>query len=315
MIDFGYLQRGVNALARAHRVNTLSGHLGAAVIAGYFLGEQRPDLDDEVYRGITGELDRIIRGESVFSPGKNAVLSASAMFEPFPSEPSREHLVDGIAEALARNIARTRESGHNVIFASIAIRAVKDHPDLATPSIIDGIRRLIAGFDNASPGSGYYGKDKGRINGRNIRLADDDGVPPFLDLPTMANAVVDDLIERSAQRRDGFGGLWHLINHAAALAELARYGYRDLAVQGLPAFHQHFRLLRTVPDVSAELGPETPTVDGPLAPDFWRPERIRRERAHLTHRIKTIYGFGALAELITDEQQRDQAHDKLRYLM
>jgi hypothetical protein len=315
MVDFDYLPRGVYAMARAHRVSTMSGHLGAAVVAGYFLGEQHPELDERVYQGIEAELDRIMRGESVFSPKQDAALNAAAMFEPFPKERPKEELIDGIAVALSRNIHRARESGHNVIFASIAIRALKDHPDLATPSIVDGIRKLIAGFDNASPGSGYYGKEKGRINGRNITLPKDDGIAPFPDLQTMANTVVDDLIQHAAQRREGFGGPWHVINHAAALAELARYGYRELAIKGLPAFHEHYRLFHTVPDISAEQGAETPTEDAPLTPSFWSPEKIRRERARLTHRIKTLYGFDELAGLIESKTRRDQGADKLRYLM
>jgi hypothetical protein len=123
------------------------------------------------------------------------------------------------------------------------------------------------------------------------------------------------LIRHAARRREGFGGLWHLINHSAALAELARHGYRELAIKGLPAFREHFRLFKTLPDVSEEKGAETSTADAPLTPDFWIPERIRRERAHLTHRIKTIYGFDALSELVPDENRRIQAGDRLRYLM
>lgn len=315
MVEFAYLLKGLCAMARAHHVNTMSGHLGAAVITGYFIGEQHPDLDDKVYDGIEAELERIIRGESVFSPRKGAALNAPAMFEPFPKEQPNEELIHGIADALSANIDRARESGHNVIFASIAIRALKDHPDLATPSITDGIRKLIAGFNNASPGSGYYGKEKGRIDGRKITLPNDDGIAPFPDLPTMANTVVDDLIQHAAQRREGFGGPWHIINHGAALAELARYGYRELAIRGLPAFHEHYRLFHTVPDVSDEKGAETPTEYDPLTPNFWNPEKIRRERAHLTHRIKTIYGFDELAELVESKTKREQGTDKLRYLM
>ena len=315
MVDFDFLPKGLYAMARAHRVNSMSGHLGAAVVAGYFIGEQHPDLDEKVYKGIEAELDRIIRGESVFSPNKDAALNAPAMFEPFPKEQPKEDLIDGIADALSRNINRARESGHNVIFAAIAIRALKDHPDLATPSVIDGIRKLIAGFDNASPGSGYYGKEKGRINGRKITLPDDAGIRQFPDLPTMANTVVDDLIQHAAQRREGFGGSWHVINHAAALAELSRQGYRELAIKGLPAFHEHYRLFQTLPDVSEEKGVETPTADAPLTPSFWHPDKIRRERARLTHRIKTLYGFNELAELVESKTRRDQATDKLRYLM
>ncbi len=315
MVDFDYLPKGLYAMARAHRVSTMSGHLGAAVVAGYFIGEQHPDLDEKVYEGIEAELDRIIRGESVFSPKKDAALNAPAMFEPFPREQPKEDLIDGIADALSHNINRARESGHNVIFAAIAIRALKDHPDLATPSIIDGIRKLIAGFDNASPGSGYYGKEKGRIDGRKITLPNDDGISPFPDLRTMADTVVDDLIQHAAERREGFGGPWHIINHAAALAELAHHGYRELAIKGLPAFREHYRLFHTVPDISAEKGAETPTEDDPLTPTFWSPEKIRRERAHLTHRIKTLYGFDELTELVESKTRRDQGTDKLRYLM
>jgi hypothetical protein len=314
MIDYGYLPKGLWALARAHRVSTMSGHLGAAVVSGYFVGEQHPDIDEQVCRGIEGELERIIRGESVFSPGKQAALQAPAMFEPFPREVPREHLIDGIAEALAGNIGQLRESGHNVIFAAAAIRGLKGHPDLATPAVVDGIRRLIRGFDNASPGSGYYGREKGRINGREVVLPDDDS-PPLTDLTALADTVATALLLHAAERRVGFGGLWHVINHAAALAELARHGYPELARAGLPAFARHHRLYASLPDVAAEQGPETPTEDSPFAPQFWAPDKLRRERAHLTHRIKTLYGFWALADLIEQDATRDRAADRLRYLM
>jgi hypothetical protein len=315
MVDFAYLSKGLYALARAHQVNTMSGHLGAAVIAGYFIAEQHPDLDQKVYKGIEAELDQIIGGESVFSPGKNAKISAAQMFEPFPREQPQENLVDGIADALARNIGKTRQSGHNVIFASIAIRALKDHPDLATPALIDGIRRLIAGFDGATPGSGYYGKAKGRIDGRKVPLPKDASFSPYPDLESMAVTVMDELIENAARHRQGFGGLWHVINHAAGLIELTQYGYRELALKGLPAHHQHVRLLRTLPDVADELGAETPTEYDPLVPEFWEPGRIRRGRAHLTHRVKTLYGFDTMIELIADQEKRRQGRARLRYLM
>jgi hypothetical protein len=84
---------------------------------------------------------------------------------------------------------------------------------------------------------------------------------------------------------------------------------------GLPAFREHFRLFKTVPDVSEELGAETPTPDGPLSANFWIPEKIRRDRARLDHRIKTTYGFHALEDLVADKNARDQAREKLRYLM
>ncbi len=63
MIDFEYLSKGVRGLANAHKAGTMAGHLGAAVTAGYFFGEDQSDLPDDVYQGIKGELERIIAGE------------------------------------------------------------------------------------------------------------------------------------------------------------------------------------------------------------------------------------------------------------
>jgi len=66
MVDFEYLSKGLCALARAHRANTMAGHLGAAVVAGCFLGEDHPDLDQKVFAAIERDLDRIIGGEASF---------------------------------------------------------------------------------------------------------------------------------------------------------------------------------------------------------------------------------------------------------
>lgn len=315
MVDLDYLARGLYALSRAHRINTMAGHLGAAVVAGYFIAEQHPDLDPVVFQGIEAELNRIIRGESVFSPKENAPISVAEMFEPFLKEQPDENLIDGIADALADNIDQTRESGHNVIFAAIAIRALKDHPEFATPSVTDGIRRLTVGFNGATPGSGYYGKQRGRIDGREIPLSKDDASPAYADLRAMANAVLDTLIQHAAEHRQGFGGLWHVINHAAALAELAKYGYRELAVKGLAAHHQHVLLWRTLPNATNELGPRIPTEHDPRTPAFWQSGNIRRDGARLVHRIKTLYGFDALMPLVDDETRREQGNHMLRYLM
>jgi hypothetical protein len=63
MIDFEYLYKGICGLANAHKAGTMAGHLGAAVIAGYFIGEDLGELPNEVFKGVEGELDRVIQGE------------------------------------------------------------------------------------------------------------------------------------------------------------------------------------------------------------------------------------------------------------
>ena len=316
-VDFDYLSKGLTALARAHRSNTMAGHLGAAVIAGHFISEQHGDLDEVVYRGIEKELDRIIAGESVFSPRSKTGISVPEMFQPFPNEAPDKSLVDGIAEALAGNIDRTRQSGHNVIFASSAIRALKLHPEFCTPSIAEGIRKLIAAFDGASPGSGYYGQKKGRMNGRRVDLTDQAELARYTDVKSMAETVLEHLIAHGNETRIGYGGLTHLINHAAALVELENFGYSDLAAKGLAAHHEHLKLWRSLPDVADEPGKSSPkpSPDDPRTAAFWRSGNLPTGNAKLTHRIKTLYGFDALVTVIPNHDQRESGNQNLRYLM
>ena len=315
MIDFDYLAKGLNAMARAHLVNPMAGHLGAGVVAGTFITQNKPNLNEYIRIGIEAEMNRIISGQSVFSPKKRAVVSVEEMFKSLPKQQSREDLIDGIADALTHNIDQTRQSGHNVIFATIAICALKQYPEFATAAITDGIRKLITSFNGVTPGVGYYGKDSGRIDGRKVVLHDDDTFPVYTDLQTMATTVLDSLIQHVSERRQGYGGLWHVINHAAALSELARCGYTELATKGLIAHHQHMQLWRTLPDVAEELGAETPTKYDPRQPAYWKAEELRRDRARLTHRIKTLYGFDTLVKLVEDKSKTEQGYEKLRYLM
>lgn len=315
MVKFKYLHKGLCGLANAHRASTLAGHLGAAVVAGYFFGEDQSDLDAAVYRGIEGELDRIIRGEeAIWFNAKKAGISVGELFEPLPKERPQEELILTIAEALSQNVDQTRQSGHNVIFAAIAVRGLHDHPQYATPTAITGIRKLIEGFDNASPGRGYYGQEKGWLEGK-ASLPNDDSFPPYKDLPEMANVVIDELIDTASVRRQGFGGLWHIINHAAGIIELSQFGYESLARQSLAAHRHHVRLWRSLPDVEAELGAVKKADHDPRQPEFWTTGTLKRDQARLTHRIKTLYGFFTLLRFVQDEVKREQAEDSLLYLM
>lgn len=316
MIDFDYLYKGICGLARAHRANAMAGHLGAAVVAGYFFGEEHGDLDDKVQRAIEEDLDQIISGdESIWFSAKKAGVTIAELFEPFAEERSDERLIGGIAKELAKNISQTRQSGHNVIFAALAIRALNDHPEYATPSIVSGIRKLIAGFNGAVPGRGYYGKEQGWIVGDKVSLADVEPFPVYKNEQVMAEVVISDLIRWAAVRRQGFGGHFHIINHATALTELSRYGYKDLAKRGLVAHHQHVRLWRSLPDVEDELGKLNRAAHDPRTAAYWASDGDSQWSAHLTHRIKTLYGFHTLLRFVDDEATRKKAEEQFLYLM
>ena len=315
MIDFGYLYRGICGLANAHQAGTMAGHLGAAVAAGYFFGEDQCELPDEVFRGIENEIERVIAGEeSIWFSAKRAGVTPTGLFETFPDGESDAASIGSIADALQKNIGQTRQSGHNVIFASIAIRALEDHPDYATREIVDGMRKLIAAFDHVSQGRGYYGAGKGWLPGEKVKLDVEKDLPMYRSIQQMIDTTVDELITSAAVKKQGFGGLWHLINHAAAITELDRYGYGAIAEQALPSHHHHVRLWRSLPDVENEMGAVTKSNIDPREPAYWQ-GMLKRDEARLTHRIKTLYGFYTIRRFIEDETTAKQAEDAFLYLM
>ncbi len=115
-----------------------------------------------------------------------------------------------------------------------AIRALTDHGQFATKERLDGIVQLIRSFQGQKPGMAYLGKNKGWVNGNEVEPDPSTDFAPYADVTAMARRVVREVITSAPIHRRGFGGMWHVINHAAALVDLAEYGYRDLAQRALP---------------------------------------------------------------------------------
>lgn len=315
MVGSDYLHKGIYALARAHRANAMAGHLGAALVAGRFFSEEHDGIDDRVHAAVQGELDRVIAGEESWFDPEKVGITIPELFKPLPDGPSQPERVHSIADALSHNIDRLRQSGHNVIFAAMAMRAFHDYPRLATPSIVDGVCKLIEAFDGAPPGRQYYGKERGWINGDEVQLPIDDGLPPYADEQEMVDVVIDELIHTASEHRQGCGGLWHVISHAAALTELSRLGYEDLARSGLEAQGHHVRLWRVLPNLEEELGAMKRAEHDPRTPEFWATGTLKRDSARLTHRIKTLFGFSTLIRFVDDDVKRKQAEESFLYLM
>ncbi len=314
MVDFRYLYRGVCALARCHRASALAGHLGAAVVAGYFLGEDHPQWPEDVFRGIQGELDRIIAGEeAIWYNARRVGIKPRELFDPFPQDKPVPGALDRLAAALAPSLDRLRESGHNIIFATLAMRALGSHEQYATEEIVSGLEKLLAAFKNAHPGQGYYGKKRGWVRGHLVQLPPG-SVKPYRSLIHMVQTTLHELVATASVRKRGYGGLWHLINHAAAVIELDRLGYPRLAQRALKAHAHHLALWRGLPDVEKELGPVVAAVHDPRSGVYWQ-GRLKRDQARLTHRIKTLFGYFTLRRLVEDAGLQQQADHALRFLM
>ena len=319
MIDFVYLRRGLIALSRAHRANGMAGHLGSALMAGYFFGEIRADLKPGVRFAIERDLERIIGGEeAIWFNAEKTGVTIDDLFAPAelkaPDAAKGDLAAGVIAEALAKNIDKTRQSGHNTIFASIAIRGLRDHPEFGAPEVVEGLRKLMATFDNQGPGRAYFGEKVGWKNGNDVDV-DPIPEPDYDTLAGLVDTTLDELIATASQPRTGFGGLHHLIDHAAALVELNELGFPDLAERGIAAHRHHLRLMRAIPELLEEKGPMVKAEKDFLDPEYWERRDSVQYGAWLTHRIKSLYGFTVLANACEDETKVAKATQEMRYLL
>ncbi len=53
----------------------------------------------------------------------------------------------------------------------------------------------------------------------------------------------------------------------------------------------------------------------PYTSEYWISGKVPYDRALLTHRVKTMFGFDELTEAIDDDRKETRAYDKLRYMM
>ena len=113
----------------------------------------------------------------------------------------------------------------------------------------------------------------------------------------------------------GYGGLMHVNNHAAAITDLAQSGYSELILAAIASHHRHLRLWRHLPNVADEFGPESFSESSPYTFAYWTSGKVPYDRAVFTHRVKTMFGFDKLPKAVDDGQKEKQAYDKLRYMM
>lgn len=299
----------------------MAGHLGGATLAGYFFGELTPDLDAGVHLAVERDLERVMAGEESiwFNPDKAGITipelfarEREAAKKALPNSGSTT--TDRVAAALESSVDRLRQSGHNVIFASLAIRCFDSHPEEASEPVVAGVEKLLATFETAGPGRGYFGKEAGWKPGGRVDVSAVEA-PRCEDPGMVVEIALEELVRFGGNHRRGFGGLIHLLDHAAAIVELANFGRPRLAERALPGFRHHVQLLRSLPILDEELGPLRKSERDPHDPEYWTLRNSAQFSAHLTHRIKVLYAFEVLRAASENETRIEQAEDAFRYLM
>lgn len=316
MSNVDLLYPGLCALARCHVGGTMAGHLGAAVVAGHFFLEEHPELEPAVALAIRKEIGRVMSGEEdIWYNQEKAGISIPDLFLPFTGADRLENGCSRIADAARIGMNTIRQSGHNLIFASLALKALCAHPEYASKAIVEGIETLMLAFANAGPGRGYYGKERGWLAKLEDALKGRTFPEPYQSLTDLCEVTLREVAGCGTEHRQGFGGLFHLINHAAAIYDLDLLGRHDLAEDGLHAHLQHLALWRSLPDLADELGPLVRSEKDPLTSAYWSRRASVQWSGWLTHRTKTLYGYDRIRRYVADETLCRDADAGLRYLM
>ena len=240
-LDDSYLVTGLTGMARSK--GWFPAHMGAAVLAGYYLCKEN-NLDEETVAVIKKQLDALIKIGGV-------------QFEPLPDEAADESLLGDVTAAMIPAMeGGLRAHGHAVIFASLSTRALRDVPQMVQPTLIKslcGHSRAIARKPPQKP------KDE----------------MPYADTQAMIEATFDsltrfkDLLGRPSIRRPNFT---HMTTHTEALMNLELMGYKDLAKAGYPGHRAHIEA--PVPKIDPGMSQQDGrvTLEQIMNKDYWESE-------------------------------------------
>ena len=191
MLDRSYLRLGLDALSRAHSLDYFSdGHRGAAIVAAYFMCREEP-VEEAASECIASIIDEH--------------WAATELCAPLPGAAPDPSLLTRFTDAVAANIGEMRMVGHNVIFPSLALKALREMPEAVTPPRVEGLCRLIEAFDTPME----------------IGRGGDECFPDLDTTPALAESILAEFA-RSAEAFVGRGQGWtgHMLTVGRAVVDL-----------------------------------------------------------------------------------------------
>ena len=203
-----YLEKGLTGMARSK--GWFHAHLGAAVLAGYYMCRENR-FSDAIVTRIKTQLDSLIQAHE-------------APFTPFENLKADKALIEDVPVALAPAVeGGLRAHGHAVIYTALSVRALRDAPHMADSRII----KLLCGHN-------------GQIAAKNP------AVPKvrsdYANTQAMIEALFDSLtrfkplLGRPSVRRPNFV---HMTTHTEALMTLNSLGYAELVKIGQLGHQAH----------------------------------------------------------------------------
>lgn len=286
------ISQGLDAMSYAgDRDPFADGHRAAAVIAAAFYCREQ-QVDGEAQKTILAMIkERLLPGP----------LDAAR-----PQEKADPDLIAGLVQDLDAGITGLRRSGHNIIFAEISLKALREVPEAVTPERMKGLRKTIQSF--------------GTTKVERIALDDKATFVDLADEKKFIRFVLEEYLKAMELYLDGkghHGFAGHVLTVGHALLELHRWGYKETAHKGIEAYWQFVQQARAGADLGgkrkADAPKDSPT---PLTKEYWAEQADRKTGAIAgSHLIKYPYSFYALAnEVWNDQELKERLLRKLYHL-
>ncbi|RCS52756.1 hypothetical protein DTL42_07930 [Bremerella cremea] len=282
--DLRLMELGINALARSpERSYFADGHRGASMISAYLLCTEN-DLPPAV----------LVRMTELFDLNwAKTKLCAS-----FPEGDPDPKAIEKVSLALLDGGPVLREVGHNVIFASLAIKTFSAMPQLATQQRVAGVCQLIRSFKPW----------------RDVEPDADIQPPSFADQAAASKFILQEAsaaVDRFQGFGQGFAG--HMLTFGQALVELAEMGNEELAEGCRTAFCKYVTVTRKGPDADARrIADHRPSKLRPNEVEYW--QKRGDKSLGIGHVFKYPYGYYYLLAKANDPQLAESWDAKAFYL-
>jgi hypothetical protein len=266
---------GVAAVCGVANTEFNNKHWGAAAIAaGLLAGEQSPST--AARSAITKQAERLMTSKAAWFP------------PPVQSGPGD---IGDVVAALTKTAATLNLLGHDTIFAALTLRAMSDHPELATSANIDALVTMVEFARTQGPGGPFSGwEDPG-----GVLVEEEDEIPAIGAVDELAVSAVT-AFAAAGTIYDGFdrGVVQHVLTHAHALIELQALGHSEVVSSGIEA-HRIYRKLLTRRPSDGERPLPTPSA----APDFhsehyWQQDLRGSDDWLFGHVFKVAYAWRSL---------------------
>lgn len=222
-----------------------------------------------------------------------------------PDETADQELVGHLVKDLDSGIDTLRRSGHNIIFTVISLKALLAVPDTATPTRINGLRKMVQSF--------------GTNSGRKVPLQNKESFADLNDEQQFIRFVFEEYLKAlelylNGQGHHGFAG--HVLTIGHALVELNRMGHKETAHKGLEAYWQFVQQARGGADLGGQKVQDPPQPHrSVLTRDYWS-DQGKRQTGQIvsSHLIKYPYSFYALAKEVRDDDLKKRIFETLYHL-